>query len=176
MNNNKKGDSVFSRQKDQGFTLIELMITVAILGILSAITVPSYMAYVQKSKRTDAKVELLKIAQLQESYYVQNLSYAKQLNGTSASGGLSMSAATLTTENGYYSVTMSATDSGGGTCAGNNTDPCVSYAIKAVPKSTGGQASDSSCQEFLITNTGARFAKSGTDTAYTNASRDTCWK
>lgn len=174
--NNKKGDSVFSRQKDQGFTLIELMITVVILGILSAITVPSYMAYVQKSKRTDAKVELLKVAQLQESYYVQNLSYAKQLNGASASGGLSMSAATLTTENGYYSVTMSATDSGGGTCAGNNTDPCVSYAIKAVPKSTGGQASDSSCQEFLITNTGARFAKSGTDSAYTNDSRDSCWK
>lgn len=167
---------MFSRQKNQGFTLMELMITVAILGILSAITVPSYMAYVQKSKRTDAKVELLRVAQLQESYYVQNLSYAKQLNGTSASGGLNLSAATVTTENGYYSVTMSATDSGGGTCAGNNTDPCVAYAIKAVPKSTGGQASDSDCQEFLITNTGARFAKSSTDSTYSNTSRDTCWK
>ena len=121
-------------------------------------------------------MELLKIAQLQESYYVQNLSYAKQLNGNAASGGLGLGAATVSTENEFYTVTMSATDSGAGACAGNNTDPCVSYAITATPSTTGGQASDKDCQSFQLTNTGARFAKSKTETAYSDASRDTCWK
>ena len=63
------------KNKQLGFTLIELMITVAILGILSSIAVPSYMTYVTKSKRTEAKTEILRLAQLQESHYIQNLTY-----------------------------------------------------------------------------------------------------
>ena len=176
MNNNKKGDSVFSRQKDQGFTLIELMITVAILGILSAITVPSYMAYVQKSKRTDAKVELLKVAQLQESYYVQNLSYAKFLNGA---GGLGFGSKKLETESGLYSIQVWGLDSSNkaNTCSGDNTNPCVGYRIQALPVKGAGQDSDEKCGKgFRLWNTGLKQAKSSTDTKWSSAATASeCW-
>ncbi len=83
-----------SMKNIKGFTLIEVMIVVAILGIITVIALPSYAELVMKGKRTDAKVELLKIAQLQESYFVQNLSYAKDL--TTGAGGLGLGASVRT--------------------------------------------------------------------------------
>lgn len=161
--------------KNKGFSLIELMITVAILGILSAITIPSYMQYVQKTKRTEAKAEILRLAQLQESYYVQNLSYAVAANDT---GGLGFSAATITTETGLYSVSVQGYASDGSTtCSGDSVTPCVSYIVTALPVSGASQAADTACSGgFRLSNTGLKQAKSSTDTAWTTAaSRDTCW-
>ena len=59
-----------------GFTLIELMITVAIIGILSAIAYPSYESYVRKSRRVDAKNALLDLASRQERYFSVNNKYS----------------------------------------------------------------------------------------------------
>ena len=161
--------------KNKGFSLIELMIVVAILGILSAITVPSYMDYVRKTKRTEAKAEILKMAQLQESYYVQNLSYAVAANNT---GGLGFANASVTTETGLYTVTVSgiASDTSA-TCTGNSTVPCVGYVILAVPVSSGSQAEDTACSKgFRLTNTGLKQARSSTDSGWANtATRDECW-
>ena len=56
----------------KGFTLIELMITVAIVALLATIAVPSYMNSVRKSKRAEAKTCLLEAAQKEERYYYQN--------------------------------------------------------------------------------------------------------
>lgn len=55
-----------------GFTLIELMMAVAIVGILSAIAYPSYMQHLQKGRRVIAQGELLAFASAMEQYYVQN--------------------------------------------------------------------------------------------------------
>lgn len=165
MNNNKK----------KGFSLIELMITVAILGILSAITVPSYLQYVQKTKRTEAKAEILRLAQLQESYYVQNLSYAVATSGT---GSLGFSTTSVASETGLYTVSVQGYAADGSTtCSGDNATPCVSYIIEAQPVSTASQASDTACSGgFRLSNTGLKQAKSSSDTAWTNAaSRDACW-
>ncbi|WP_341678966.1 type IV pilin protein [Niveibacterium sp. SC-1] len=61
---------------NRGFTLIELMITVAIIGILAAIAMPSYTEHVRSGKRGVAKADLAEIAQFMERYYTENNTYA----------------------------------------------------------------------------------------------------
>lgn len=152
-----------SRKSQSGFTLIEIIVVVGIVGILAAIAYPSYTDYVKKGKRSDAKVELLRIAQLQESYFVQNLSYANSL--ANGAGGLRLGAATILTEQFNYNVSISATGPAG--CGGTVASPCSSYTLEAVP--TGSQVSDSFCEKFTLTNTGVK------DVSVAGNARD-CWK
>lgn len=67
--------------RSSGFTLIELMIAVAIVGILSAIAYPSYQAYVQQARRADAQAALVELAQFMERHYTSKGGYL--LNGNS---------------------------------------------------------------------------------------------
>lgn len=61
--------------KTKGFTLIELMIVVAIIGILAAIAYPSYLEYVRKTHRQEVKAELIDIAKKIQRYKVANFTY-----------------------------------------------------------------------------------------------------
>lgn len=61
----------------RGFTLIEVMITVAIVGILAAIAIPSYREYIARSKRSEAKAEVLKAEGWLERYYNENNRYTE---------------------------------------------------------------------------------------------------
>ncbi|MBE0617913.1 MAG: prepilin-type N-terminal cleavage/methylation domain-containing protein, partial [Proteobacteria bacterium] len=63
--------------KKNGFTLVELMIVVAILGILAAIAVPMYRGYVTTAKRAEAKSNLETIRLLQEQYYADHREYVE---------------------------------------------------------------------------------------------------
>ena len=65
--------------KYKGFTLIELMIVVVIVGVLAAIAYPSYLDYIARARRADAKTVLLENAQFLERFYTQNGTY---LNAT----------------------------------------------------------------------------------------------
>ncbi|HEX7867356.1 MAG TPA: type IV pilin protein [Variovorax sp.] len=65
-----------ARKRSSGFTLIEVMITVAIVAILASIALPSYQQYVIRSKRSAAQAQMLDIANRQQQYLIVNRNYA----------------------------------------------------------------------------------------------------
>ena len=72
------------RYKSQGFSLIELMIAVAIVGIIAAIAYPSYTSQIEKGKRAECRSGLLKTMQQQERYYTQFNQYTAFTSGASS--------------------------------------------------------------------------------------------
>ena len=72
--------------KLQGFTLIELMIVIAIIAFLSIVSVPSLLRFLAKAKRTEAQVHLGSLYTAQKSYYAENNSYSTQLAGPKSVG------------------------------------------------------------------------------------------
>jgi type IV pilus assembly protein PilE len=65
-----------NRRKVNGFTLIELMIVVAIVGVLAAIAIPSYQNYVMQSRRSEAQATMMSLALNEEKYRANNSAYA----------------------------------------------------------------------------------------------------
>jgi len=128
--------SPFFKIKSRGFTLIELMVTIAIIGILAAIVYPSYTSILEKTRRQEAMRTLLEASQYMESYYAMNLSYSAAVSGGLVTGFTANSDFTD-----YYALTA---------VAGTST-----FTLSATP--SGGQSADS-CGTLTITNTGATSA------------------
>ncbi|MRT01048.1 prepilin-type N-terminal cleavage/methylation domain-containing protein [Ralstonia pickettii] len=132
----------------RGFTLVELMITVAIVGILAVVAYPSLNSYIQKSRRADAKTALLAVAQKMEQYRSLGNTYAGATLGT---GGVY---ANTKSDNGYYALSFSVVPTQ------------TAYTVQAVPQA--GQATDA-CGTFSYDQAGNKMVSGGTLTA------SSCW-
>ncbi len=150
-------------KKHQGFTLIELMITVAILGILAALAYPSYTAQVQKSRRADAQVALQEIAQRQEAYFLRNRSYAKDVT--------QLGYAATSTE-GQYALSIAPTPN---TCTGLAVAACTGYVASAAPATGKPQVHDKPCQALTLDDRGRKRGGTNATTAAADNAQ-TCWK
>lgn len=120
--------------KNKGFTLVELMVAVAILGILASIVLPSYQDYLRKGRRSAAQSVLMDVAQKQQQYLLDSRSYASDLSTLNITVPSDVSK--------YYAITLTAADGAPPT-----------FTATATPKSGTDQASDPT---LTIDNTGKK--------------------
>ncbi len=96
------------RRGQKGFTLIELIVAVTIVGILAAIALPSYRAYLVRSARSAAQQDLMELATLQEKIYLNSNAYTSSVTAAytgNATGGLGRTSGA--TKDGKYSLSLS---------------------------------------------------------------------
>lgn len=141
-----------------GFTLIELMIAVAIVAVLAAIAYPNYQQYLLKSGRSDGHAKLTQVMQAQERFYSQNQSYTANLGvGGLAFPGTAANAP-VDSDEGRYRIAAQACG------AGIQLTRCVRLVATAVNQ----QAADASCGDLILTSQGVK------DITGTSA-REACW-
>ncbi len=138
------------KTKQKGFTLIELMIAVAIVGILTSVGYPSYQSHVRKAKRVEAQGVLVSFATAMEQWRVENNSY-KVGDGTDIS---QIFANQVPTEGGTKTYTLSLVSD------------ATSYTLTATPD--GAQTSDV-CGTLTLKNTGEKGANGK------SPDEDNCW-
>ncbi|RHW75554.1 type IV pilin protein [Colwellia sp. RSH04] len=123
-----------NRKKSIGFTLIEMLIAVAIMGILASVAYPSYTEFITRSNRVEAQRELVRLANLQEQVFVDTRNYTEDMKA------LGMKADPHETEHGNYDI--DATVNG------------VTFVLTATAKDA--QAKDTECKTLTIDETGTK--------------------
>jgi len=140
-----------SMKKILGFSLIELMVTVAIVAILAAVAYPSYRDQIVRSRRSDARSALNEVAAKMQQYYLDNKSYAGA-NGTPSVVGSNGSSS-----EGYYTITIAS--------------DATTFTLTATPTTKGAQNADTTCATFTLNQLGTKASKNSSN-ADTTAQ---CW-
>ena len=147
----------------QGFTLIEMMITVAVIGILAAIALPSFLDSIRKSRRSDAFAALSSVQLAQERWRSNRNAYTTSLTPrpTDDPPGLGLG---TSSSKGYYSISIDAADAAG-------------YAATATAATGTTQASDDTCQRLrLRVDRGNIFyGSAGIAGAFDESATNRCW-
>ena len=138
--------------KNDGFTLIELMIVVAIIAILASLAMYNYNRYGFRSRRVDGQNLLMSTAAAEQRYYTNYNNYTSTITGNSTT---SLGLNSANSEHGYYSITAVNVPADG-----------QSYTLTATP--AGAQANDQ-CKNLTLTDTGVK-SQSGS-----NTSNGACW-
>jgi type IV pilus assembly protein PilE len=158
----RKHPNLATARRYKGFTLIELMIAVAVATILTVIAVPSYINTVRKSHRTEAKSILLDIAGREERYLATNGVYTTDATQLGFSANFPQSVGS-----GYYQIdapTVSAATVSSSTLAA--TPPGYSFVAEAI----NGQTKDTQCAQFTINQSGVQGSLNSGGAASTG-----CW-
>lgn len=134
----------------RGFTLVELMIVVAIIGILAAIAYPNYSQYILKSHRTDAKSALTYASQRMERFYTERMTY-----NAASLGSASSDIAKTTSPDNYYTIAFDSNPTSNSPCSGTRTSNPSANAYRLCATPTGVQSSDT-CGVFSLSNTGQK--------------------
>ena len=141
------------KSAQRGFTLIELMVAVAIVAILATIAATSYTSQVQRSRRTDARSALLDLAGREEKLFSTTNAYTNSL--------AALGYASATVGSGYYTVAVASPDATQVVPAGTPT-----YLITATTFGT--QVGDTQCATLSVNQTGLQTSTGGAPAA-------TCW-
>ncbi len=151
-------------QRSRGFTLIELMIVVALIGVLSMIAFPSYQQYLAKARRADVRSVLLEAGQWMERHYTENLKYDTNTAGT-AIADLFPSTLKQSPREGTSAYTIAVSAAAART-----------YTITATRRPGGSMATDK-CGDYQITNTGVKGnVNYSSEFSTAQAAASTCWK
>ncbi|SJM96161.1 Tfp pilus assembly protein PilE [Crenothrix polyspora] len=153
----------------KGFTLIELMITVAIVGILASIAVPNYQKSVMKARRADAKGALVSLANAMERHYTETGGYC----GAAMDSGVDSCGDLGGMDTGAPSIYPAQSPVDGGTKYYDLTIAAVtdnSYTLQAKRINPGAQANDE-CGDLTLMHTGERGIANAAD----GITKELCW-
>jgi len=148
-----------------GFTLMEILIVVIIVGILAMIILPSYQESMRKARRADAKAGLLAAANRQESFMLDRGTYSLDMME------LGFEKDPMRTEEGHYTVDAAEEDSDAfDKACPDDATIATCYVLIATPVAGGAQAEDARCASLILDSTGQKSAKNADGSAAAE-----CW-